>query len=121
MLTLREVPLRNVPVVEPSTALDEAMRLLEDEPLKTVVLVADEMYMGLFNEEALRSSLIPPGVDPATISVGPYVHPARAIGHPHTTVEQALALMDRKSLDVIPVVENNIYRGVVAREDLEAG
>jgi CBS domain-containing protein len=32
----------------------------------------------------------------------------------------ALDLMTRKGQDVIPVVENRIYRGVVTRADLEA-
>jgi CBS domain-containing protein len=119
MLTLRGVPLRQVPVVEPETALDEAMRLMREEPLKTVALVGDGTYMGIFNEDALGSELIPRGVDPAMVPVGPYVLPSRVVGRPEMDADQTLAAMWRRGLDVIPVVENNIYLGVVTREDLE--
>lgn len=118
MVTLRDVPLRSVPVAEPQTALDEALRLLKSDPLQTVVLVGDEAYMGVFDAAALRSDLIPARVDPATLEVGPYAS-SHAVGHPEMTVDQALALMRRRDQDVLPVVENNIYRGVVTRADLE--
>lgn len=119
MATLRDVPLRFVPVAEPQTALDEAMRLLESEPLRTVVLVGDEQFMGVFNEETLQSDLIPRRVDRATLPVGPYVQPVRVVGHPEMTVEQALALLQRRGQTVLPVVDNNLYQGVITREDLE--
>jgi CBS domain-containing protein len=118
MVTLRDVPLRSVPVAEPQTALDEVTRLLESDPLKTVALVGDEMYMGIFDEEALRSDLIPRRVDPATLAAGPYARTPLP-GHPEMTAEHALALMQRRNEDVLPVVENNTYLGVVTRADLE--
>lgn len=118
MATLHQVPLRAVPVVEPQTALDEAIRLLEDEPLKTVVLVGDEMYLGVFNNAALHSDQIPRRVDRATLAVGPYALTPSAL-HPETTVEHALALMQRRGEDTLPVVENNTFLGVVTRDDLE--
>lgn len=118
MLTLRDVPPRPVPVAEPQTALEEVLRLLEEEPLHAVALVGDETYMGMVFANSL-GDLVPPGVDPATVPIGPYVHTSRVIGHPEMTVEQALVLMQRKGQDIIPVVENNLYRGVVTRGDLE--
>ena len=115
---LREIPLRSVPVVEPQAALDQVLRLLDEEPLGTVVLVGDGMYMGIFNQAA-RENLVPPGADPATLAVGPYVHPARVIGRPDMSVEQTLARVQRRGQDILPVVQNNRYLGVVTREDLE--
>ena len=119
MKTLRDVPVRTVPVVEPQTALDEAVRLMRESPVHTVALVDDEEYMGLFTPDALESDLIPRGADLSLLPIGPYVHPARVVGRPDLPVEEALALMVRKGLDVIPVVDNNTFRGVVTREDLE--
>jgi len=119
MKTRRDIPVRTVPIVEPQTALDEAVRLMRESPARTVALVDDEEYMGLFTADALDSDLIPRGADLSLLSVGPYVHPARIIGRPDLLVEEALALMVRKGLDVIPVVDNNTFRGVVTREDLE--
>jgi CBS domain-containing protein len=120
MKTLREIPLRQVPVVEPSAALDEAIALMEADPLKTVVLVGDEQFMGVFNQEALESNLIPPGADLSLLQVGPYVHPSRVIGDFNSPVETVIAHMKRRGLDLIPVVENVTYRGMVTLADLLA-
>jgi predicted transcriptional regulator len=120
MKTLRDVPVRPVPVVGPRTALDEAIRLMQEEPLRAVALVGDGTYMGIFNQEALEdTNLIPPGANLSLLEVGPYVHPVGLIGRPDLPVRDALALMTRKGLGVIPVVDNNTFRGVVTREDLE--
>jgi CBS domain-containing membrane protein len=120
MPTLADLTLREVPVVEPQTTLDEVHRLLNDEPLKTVVLVGDEMFFGVFNEDTLNSGLVPPGADPTTLQVGPYIHPTRALGNPTMPVADALALLQRRGLNVLPVVQNRTYLGVVTRADLEA-
>lgn len=120
MRTLGELPLRQVPVVEPQTALDEVIHLFDEEPLKTVVLVGDEMYMGIFNAETLEAELIPPGSDLSLLQVGPYVHRARVVGTPTMSVADAHALMERKGVNLIPVVDGPIYKGVLTREDLEA-
>ena len=119
MKTLRDIVLRQVPVVEPSASLAEVIALMEDEPLKTVVLVGDEMYMGVFNQAAIDADLIPKGEDLSLLQVGPYIHPSRVVGEFHMTVPDTLALMIRRSMDVIPVVDNRIYRGVVTQADLQ--
>jgi CBS domain-containing protein len=111
-------PLRAVAVIGPQTALDEAIRLMEEEPLKTVVLVGDGTYMGIFNDAA-RHDLVPPRADPATLAVGPYVHRARVIAHPDAPIGQVLSLMRRRGQEIAPVVDNNRYLGLVTREDLE--
>ena len=120
MKTLRDVKLRQVPVVEPSARLDEVVQLLEEEPLRTVILVGDEQYMGLFNDAALESDLIPRGADYSELEVGPYVHPVPVVGSPDMPVEAVIALMRRKGQEVVPVVEYRTYRGVVTLADLEA-
>lgn len=118
MQTLADVPLRNAPVVEPSTTLDEVLRLMSGDPLRTVALVGDGMYFGLFNDDALQGNLIPPDSDLSRLEVGPYVHPARVIGTPDMTIEDARALMDRRDVRVMPLLANRIFKGLIAREDL---
>ena len=80
-MTLQEITLRTVPVVEPSTSLDEVVYLMENEPLNVVVLVGDEQYMGMFTPDAL-ANLAPPGIELSDLAVGPYVHPVRVIVRP---------------------------------------
>jgi CBS domain-containing protein len=120
MPTIQDMPLHPIPVVEPETALDEVIALVQSEPLHTVALVGEEQYMGILNADALAdSALIPPDADRSLLAVGPYVHPARVIAHPHHDVEEVLAAMNRRGLDVAPVVDNRTFRGVVTRADLE--
>jgi CBS domain-containing protein len=116
--TLRDIPLRQIPVVEPQTSVDEARRLLDEEPLRAVALVGDQMYMGLFDDTATESELVPPGADPTLIAIGPYVHPARVVGTPEMSVEAARAQMARKGARLLPIVRNRTFLGVVTLEDV---
>ncbi|MGC4045134.1 MAG: CBS domain-containing protein [Armatimonas sp.] len=117
-MTLSELPLREVPVVEPSTSLEEAIDLLRSEPLHIVVLVGDGMYMGVLTDAALEPGLIPPGIDRSTLAVGPYVHPSRVVAHSNWTVEEAQEVARRRQVEVFPVVSGNIYKGILTREDI---
>lgn len=119
MKTLRDVPLRSLPVVGPETFLDEAIRELENEPLRAVALVNEQMYMGLFTEDALLPGLIPPGADYSTLAVGPYIHPVRVVAEWDSPIEPLLAAALRKNQKIIPVLNNRVFRGVVTINDLQ--
>lgn len=119
MKTIGEMELRSIPVVEPQTTLDEVIRLMDGEPLRTVALVGDEMYMGIFNDEALESELIPRGADRSLLTVGPYVHPSRVIADRDMPIDTVLAQAIRKNQTIVPVLDNRIFVGVVTRGDLE--
>ena len=119
-MTLSHLTLHEAPVVEPASSLEDAIDLLQRSPLKTVVLVGDGTYMGVLSVDALQPGLIPAGADRSLLEVGPYVHPQRVVGRPEMPVADALALMRRKNVDVIPVVAGAIYKGVLTRADLEA-
>jgi CBS domain-containing protein len=120
MPTIQDMPLHTIPVVEPEAALDEVIALMQNEPFHTVALVGDEQYMGIFNEDALTdSALIPDGADRSLLAIGPYVHPSRVIAHPHHDIAEVLAAMQRRGLEVAPVVDNRTFKGVVTRADLE--
>jgi CBS domain-containing protein len=121
MKTLGDLPLRAVPIVEPRTALDETIELMREEPLKTVVVVGDEQFMGVFDDEALQSNLIPEGVDKSELEVGPYMLPVRMTADPTTPVETALAQMKHRKVSVLPVVKHGtFYLGVLTLADVEA-
>ena len=117
MTTLADVTLRTVPIIDPQSSLAEAIEFLKADPLQTVVLVGDEMYMGILNAQMLESSLIPTNVDFATLQVGPYVRPTRPL-HPETSIAEALAALERKGVLALPVVAGNVYQGVVTRASL---
>ena len=120
MPTIQDVPLHSVPVVEPEAVLSDVIALMQGHPLRTVALVGDEQYMGIFNEDALTdSALIPDDADRSLLVVGPYVHPARVIAHTTSDVGEILAAMHRRGLVVAPVVDNRTFIGVVTRADLE--
>jgi CBS domain-containing protein len=119
-MTLASLPIHTVPVVHPTAALDEVIRLLDDTPLRTVALVGDGTYLGIFNDAAREPGLIPTNADLSSLQVGPYVHSQRAIGHPGMTVPDALALALRKRVDVLPMVDGPRFLGVITLAELEA-
>ena len=118
MAILRDVPLRSVPVAEPETALDEVLRLMEGDPLRTVVLVGDGMFMGFFDQASLDSGAIPSDANAALLTVGPYARRPRVLGEVNESVEETLREMQRRRQEILPVLQNIRFLGVVTREDL---
>jgi len=119
MKILRDLPLRSVPIVTPETSLQDALDQRNDDPLGTVVLIGDGMFLGVLDAESLAGG-IPAREDLSTLSVGPYAHHARVLAAPSTSVDDALALLNLRNRDVLPVVQGVRYKGVVTREDLLA-
>lgn len=117
MRILRDLPLRSVPIVTPEASLQDALDQMNDDPLGTVVLIGDGMFLGVLDAESLAGG-IPAGADLSTLSVGPYAHHARVLAAPGTSVDDALALLNLRNRDVLPVVQGVRYKGVITREDL---
>lgn len=118
MKLLREIVLQEVPVVEPEASLAEVIAIMEAEPLQTVVIVGDGMYLGVFTPDDRDSGRIPPGVNRADLAVGSYASGLRFVGSPSMSVADARALLVKHGLRAMPVVAGRIYKGVVAAEDL---
>ncbi|MBC7807421.1 MAG: CBS domain-containing protein [Akkermansiaceae bacterium] len=118
MKLLRDIPLRTVPVVEPQTSLAEVIELMENEPLQTVVIVGDGMYLGIYTPSDRDSGRIPADTNRDALEVGPYASGLRFVGAPDMTTEAAHGLMARHDLPVLPVVAGRIYKGVLTTEDL---
>ena len=122
MKTVGELVLREAPVVEPESSLTDAMQLLRESPLQTVILVGDDQFMGVFNQAALQSNLIPADADPNDLTIGPYIHPVRLAVDPATPIDLALKQARHRGVTVVPVVRGAThYLGVVTVSDLEAG
>lgn len=119
MKILRDLPLRSVPIVTPEASLQDALDQMNDDPLGTVVLIGDGMFLGVLDAESLTGG-IPADTDLSTLSVGPYAHHARVLAAPGTSVDDALALLNLRNRDVLPVVQGVRYKGVITREDLRA-
>ncbi len=118
MKLLTDVILHTVPVVEPERSLAEVISLMESEPLQTVVIVGDGMYLGVFTADDRDSGRIPAGENRAELAAGPYASGLRFVGSPSMTVANARELMIKHNLLAMPVVAGRIYKGVVIPEDL---
>lgn len=120
MKLLRDIPLQTVPVVTPETSLSDVIALMEDEPLQTVVIVGDGMYLGVYTPADQISGRIPVGSNLDDLAVGPYASGLRFVGSPTMTIAEAQERMLKHELTVMPVVANRIYKGVVTLADLTA-
>jgi CBS domain-containing protein len=117
--TLRDLPLRSIPMVHPQDSLEDALARMNDDPLQTVALVDDGMFLGVFDGEAATSGRVPRDLDAASLSVGPYGHRPRVVAQSDTPVAEALHALNRRHQEVLPVVQGVRYRGVITRDDLQ--
>ncbi len=110
--------MRTVPVVEPGASLAEAIELMQEEPLQTVVIVGDGMYFGVYTLADRDSGRIPADAVREDLAVGPYASGLRFVGAPDMSTDDARSLMARHRIAVLPVVAGRIYKGVVTSDDL---
>lgn len=118
--TLRTLPLRLLPMLEPQATMEEAMALMETEPLRALVLIGDGQYMGLLTEETAKD-LLPADVPIGDLVIGPYVHPSAVVLAPETAIAEAFSVMRRRRMRLAPVVENVKFLGVLTFDDIERG
>lgn len=102
--------------IEKKTALRDAMRQLEQQDHKTLVVMDGDTLFGTLTDGDVRRFLLSGGtLDDIVASV------AHTAPHTASTEEQARELLATNEFSVIPIVDNNgkLVRIVLSKEDLQ--
>ena len=107
-----------VVTVSPDTVAAEALRLLAERRIGAVPVVEDGQLLGIFSERDAIHCLAENGADWLGEPVrGAMTSPAITVS-PGTSVDEALALMTRRRIRHLPVLEHGRMCGFVSIGDL---
>jgi CBS domain-containing protein len=120
-MRIENIPWSPAVICRPETSVAEAARLMDTHDVEGVIIVqAANMLVGCFGRDHLQSGHLPFGVSRRHLPIGPYATTCTFALTPETSVHQALPIMRRHALSMVPVARDGHILAIVSRSQLEA-
>ena len=120
MTTIRRVVCDREPyfVRETATAFDAAQYMADRNIGAVCVLDADDRLIGIFSERDLLQRVIVKQRDPAAVPIREVMSEPRATISCNDTPHQALELMERVGSRHLPVMDGDVFVGMLSMRDI---
>jgi len=102
----------------PEEKVFDALKLMAEKDIGALLVLEEEMLVGIFSERDYARKVILEGKSSKTIPVREIMTTELVCGCPEQTVEQGLALMNAKHVRHLPIVDNSRLIGIVTIGDL---
>ena len=117
---LEDVGLEPLVTLPPHRTVAEARDLITSGESDGIVIVhPGGVPVAVFGREHLQSPPLPRGVPWDELMVGPYARRSRIVFTPQTSVRDAVRVMHRRRVTVVPVRKNGKIVAMVSRRHLE--
>ena len=101
-----------------SATVEEAARLLAERKIGALPVMEDSLIVGIFSERDLLYSIAREGDACLTRSVREVMTAPPITVEPRTSVDEAMALMTRRRIRHLPVIDGSAFIGFVSIGDL---
>jgi CBS domain-containing protein len=109
---------KNNITVDPGSTVLEALKIMAEKNIGSVVVMDDEKYCGLFTERDYARKVILHGKSSAELQVGEIMSEYLPVVTPANTLEDCMEIMTNHNIRYLPVFENNEYTGVISIIDV---
>jgi CBS domain-containing protein len=109
--------LHNVTVSADTTVLD-ALKLMAEKNIGSVVVMEQERYIGLLTERDYARKVILHGKSSAELTVGEIMSEYLPRVSPRTSLEECMEVMTNHNIRYLPVFEGEDYVGVISIIDV---
>jgi len=104
--------------VTPDTTVLEALRIMADQNIGSVMVLEGNHYMGIMTERDYSRKVILKGKSSTDTPVSEIMSMDFPAITPHDTVEFCMQLMSDKNIRYLPVFEGNTLCGIVSINDV---
>ena len=104
--------------VSPDTTVLEALRIMADQNIGSVLVLEGNNYMGIMTERDYSRKVILKGKSSTDTQVSEIMSRDFPAITPHDTVEFCMQLMSDKNIRYLPVFEGNTLCGIVSINDV---
>src|SRR5687768_9668639 len=104
--------------VSPETPVIEALQIMSDKNIGSVVVLKNEEYQGIFTERDYSRKVALKGKSSADMKVGEIMSTDLPSVKPSDTVEHCMQLMSDKNVRYMPVFDNNKLSGIITMSDV---
>src|SRR5262245_4643996 len=105
---------RQVYTVKRSASVCDAVREMNEQGVGALLVVDDELPVGIFTERDVLRRIVASDRDPALVRVGEVMTRSVATISPTAHVEEAMELMTRERFRHLPVVDGGSVIGIVS-------
>ncbi len=104
--------------VAPDTFVLEALKIMAEKNIGSVVVMDNEKYCGLFTERDYARKVILHGKSSSDLQVGEIMSEYLPIVTPAHNLEECMEIMTNHNIRYLPVFENDEYVGVISIIDV---
>ena len=107
----------NITVAPDSKVLD-ALKIMAEKNIGSVVVMDDEKYCGLFTERDYARKVILHGKSSSELQVGEIMSEYLPVVTPMNTLEDCMEIMTNHNIRYLPVFESGEYMGIISIIDV---
>lgn len=96
----------------------EALAIMADKEIGSLVVLQDDKPVGLFSERDYARNIILKGRTSKQTQVSEVMSSHVVVAHPEQTVEDCMAIMTEKRVRHLPVMQDNQLIGIISIGDL---
>ncbi|MDF3058287.1 MAG: putative signal-transduction protein with domain [Rariglobus sp.] len=104
--------------VTPSTTVHEAVCIMNQFHIGSVLVTSDDKLVGIFTERDVLSRIVGPGADAKRTSVQAVMTTNLITATPSTTVEEAMTLFMERRIRHLPILNDGAFDGIISIGDI---
>ena len=109
---------RSSVTVSPDTSVAEALQIMADKNIGSVVVMQGDQYLGIMTERDYSRKVILKGKHSTSTQISEIMSTDLPVVKPNDTIEHCMELMTSKNIRYMPVFENNKMTGIISMSDI---
>jgi CBS domain-containing protein len=109
---------RNSVTVNPETLVVDALKLMAEKNIGSVIVMKEDQYLGIVTERDYSRKVVLMGKNSATTTVSEIMSTDLPRVSPADNIEHCMELMTTKNIRYMPVFDNNNLAGLVSMSDV---
>jgi CBS domain-containing protein len=109
---------RSSVAVSPDSTVVEALQIMADKNIGSVVVMLNDRYLGIMTERDYSRKVILKGKHSPTTKVSEIMSTELPHVKPSDSIEHCMELMSSENIRYVPVFENNKLSGIISMSDV---
>ena len=109
---------KNIVSVSPDTAVIDALQIMAEKNIGSVVVMQGDKYVGIMTERDYSRKVILKGKNSTTTGVSEIMSSDLPFVMPTDTIEYCMELMTARNIRYMPVFENTKLSGIISMTDV---
>jgi len=109
---------KNIVSVSPDTAVIDALQIMAEKNIGSVVVMQNEKYLGIMTERDYSRKVILKGKNSTATRVSDIMSTDLPFVMPSDTIEYCMELMTARIIRYMPVFENTKLAGIISMTDV---